>query len=229
MLVLSQGCKRLGLFSQRTMNLGMHQECGCECGMAVMRPCHTSKPRSNSVQLPSHHPAKPSDELQHVHAIVESASLCEMTPPHPERAESAEYRKVHHLLIVEKDSPCLICGVRNSTLHDPASNPYQATAIHLHHSPIEWSLAHCIDPMKLHNDYPQVYDQATLEAFIDSPANLLVLCSTHHIHPEHGIHHLLTQDFWIQKYLKTGYQIAATKADEAQVIAQDEQIIDTAK
>lgn len=177
------------------------------------------------MQLPSHNPEKqPSDILQHVHATIESAALVELTPGHQPRTESAEYRKVHHLMIVEQDNPCVICGVCNSTLNDPAKNPFKATAMHLHHSPVEWSLAHCVDPMKLHKDFPQVYDEATLAAFIDSPANLLVLCSTHHIHPEYGIHHLLAQDFFIQKYLKDNYQVVATKEDEQAALAKDEQI-----
>lgn len=46
-------------------------------------------------------------------------------------------------------------------------------------------------------------------------------CDIHHRHPDYGIHHLLTQDFWIQPYLKTGYRVAARAQDAAAALAQD--------
>lgn len=177
------------------------------------------------MQLPSHNPEKqPSDVLQHVHPTIESAALVELTPPHTERMESPEYRKVHQFLIHEKDSPCLICGVRTSTLNEPTINVLGSTQLELHHYPIEYSLMNAVDPLKVHKVYPQVYDQKSLEAFIDSPANLLVLCDQCHRSKERGIHHLLVQDWAVLPFLKTGYQIAATKEDEQAALAKDEQI-----
>jgi hypothetical protein len=43
-------------------------------------------------------------------------------PEHPHRSASAEYRRVHHHLVVELDESCWICGMRNSTLKDPTKN-----------------------------------------------------------------------------------------------------------
>lgn len=177
------------------------------------------------MQLPSHNPAKTvSDALQHVHPTMESVANIELTPPHSPRVETPAYRKAHHFLVVEKDSPCLVCGVRNSTLHDPASNPFQATALESHHAPIERSLLECCDPLKVHKVYPQVYDQPTLETFVDSPQNLIILCDIHHRSTHAGIHHLLYQDFVILPFLKDGYQVVATKEDEQAALARDEQI-----
>lgn len=165
-----------------------------------------------------------SDILSHVHETVEAVASVEMTPPHPPREETPEYAKAHHFLIYVKKSPCDICGVTIDTLHDPVANPFGATALETHHYPIERSLMDACDPVKVHRDFPQVYDRASLATFVDSPANLKVLCSACHRSPEHGIHHLLTQDWIIQKYLYAGYIVAAPVALATQVLAADEQI-----
>lgn len=150
----------------------------------------------------------------------------ELTPPHAERRESATYRRSHRFLIEEQDKPCVVCGVRNSTLHDPTVNRSKANALETHHYPVEWSLAHAVDPLKLHRQFPQVIDRDTLEAFIDSPANLLVLCDVHHRSVQCGIHHLSTQDFAILPFLYDGYVVVADKAHAAQAEAHDEEILE---
>lgn len=164
------------------------------------------------------------DVLAHVHVTHESVATEELTPPHPPRVETPEYARAHRFLVHEKKAPCEICGVTIDTLGDPAHNPYGATAIETHHYPIERSLVDACDPVKVHRDFPQVYDRATLLAFVDTPANLKVLCSVCHRSPEHGIHHLLPQDWIIQRYLLDGYQVAATLADVATALAHDEQV-----
>lgn len=172
------------------------------------------------------HQHQPHSALAGVHVTHEEVANLEMTPPHPPREETPLYRKAHHFLVVEKDSPCEVCGVRNSTLSDPNHNPWKATALETHHYPIERSLMDACDPRKVHLDFPQVYDQPTLETFIDSPANLKVLCSVHHRSPELGIHHLLPADFAVLRYLKEHYQIVATAQDMQQIEAADQLIED---
>ena len=162
--------------------------------------------------------------LDHVHETKEEVASVEETPPHPARVETPEYKKSHEYLVDKLDSPCKCCGVRKSTLGDPAQNPYGATQIETHHFPIERSLMDACDPDKVHKASPQVIDKASLEAFVDSPANLIVLCDVCHRSPEHGIHHLLPQDWFIQQFLYTGYTIAATPKDAVAVEQSDEQI-----
>jgi hypothetical protein len=94
-----------------------------------------------------------------------------------------------------------------------------------HHYPIARALMNACDPRRVHRDYPQVYDMATLAAFVDSPANLLVLCDQCHRSPEHGIHHLTPQDWIIQKYLRPSYLAVATAKDATTVVASDESIM----
>lgn len=162
---------------------------------------------------------------EHVHATPLAVETVELTPPHDKRRETEAYRKSHHFLVVEKDSPCVICGVRRSTLADPKQNPLSAKAIESHHYPIEWSLGHCCDVHKVHARFPQVIDHETLEAFIDSPANLLVLCDMCHRSKQRGIHHLLTQDFAILPFLLDDYIVVSDKAHAAQAEAHDEDVL----
>src|SRR5579883_1053704 len=149
-----------------------------------------------------------------------------MCMPLPPREETPEYAKAHHHLVYVLDSPCAMCGVRQSTLKDPKENPFGATAIETHHYPIERSLVDACDPAKVGVVFPEVKDRASLEAFVDSEHNLMVLCDIHHRHPLHGIHHLVPQDFFVQPFLLAGYQVVGTQQDEAQVMAQDEQLIE---
>ena len=93
---------------------------------------------------------------------------------------------------------------------------------------IERSLMDACDPRKVHQDFPEVYDRATLATFVDSTRNLLVLCDVHHRSLEYGIHHLLTQDWAVQKYLLAGYTVAALKRDAAAVEAKDEAVVEAA-
>lgn len=158
-----------------------------------------------------------SDTLKHVHETREQVADIELTPPHAPRVETEAYKRAHQFLVREKKQGCAICGVTIDTVVAPDT-------IETHHFPIERSLMDACDPKKVHADFPAVYDQATLEAWIDSPANLLVLCSTHHRSPEHGIHHLLVQDWQVQRYLKDGYQVVAAAGDAATAEAKDDQI-----
>lgn len=165
-------------------------------------------------------------DIDHVHATPLTVSVIELTPPHDKRRETAAYQRSHHFLVVEQDTPCYVCGVRNSTLNDPAQNKVGAKALESHHAPIEWSLMDAVDPLKAHRQFPQVIDRETLEAFIDSPANLLILCDVHHRDKQRGIHHLLWQDFAILPFLYDDYIVVADQAQAVQAEAHDEQIIE---
>src|SRR5256885_1816625 len=103
-------------------------------GTGLWRP-----PIYRPYSLAGHYPldgADMSDILKRVHVTTESVCNLELTPPHPPRTETAAYRRAHHFLVVEQDSPCLVCGITNSTLSDKAANVFAATAIETHHSPV---------------------------------------------------------------------------------------------
>lgn len=155
--------------------------------------------------------------LSHVHETVEAVADVEMSPPHDPRTETPAYRRAHQFLVRTKKQPCAVCGVTIDTVRTPDT-------IETHHYPIERSLMNACDPRKVHARFPQVYDKRTLRTFIDSPANLITLCSTHHRSLTAGVHHLLAPDWAVLPFLRDGYVIAATAKDAAAVEAADEKI-----
>ena len=163
--------------------------------------------------------------ISHVHATTVEVAQIEMTPPHPPREDTPIYARTHHHLVYTLDTPCAICGVRNTTLRNPGENPFRAQAVETHHYPIERSLLNACDPHKVHVIFPQVKDHTSLEAFIDSEENIMVLCDIHHRHPHYGIHHILAQDFFIQPFLFGGYQVVAEAQEVEKVMIANERVI----
>jgi hypothetical protein len=83
--------------------------------------------------------------LSNLHENRRSLDERAFYPAHDKRAESPEYSKIHKQMVKVEDLPCLVCGVRNSTLKDPAANAYGAKQMETHHHVIEWALANAID------------------------------------------------------------------------------------
>jgi hypothetical protein len=124
-------------------------------------------------------------------------------PAHDQRSDRPKYDQVHQRLCFTLDLPCLVCGVRNSTLSDPAENRYGARQMETHHHVIEWALADAVDtarfnktirPFLLAQKPGQVIYQRDMSAqevrdWVDhSEDNLWVLCDIHHRHRALGIH-----------------------------------------
>lgn len=145
-------------------------------------------------------------------------------PPHPPRKASALYSQTHHRLVALEDRPCVVCGVRNSTLLVPTNNLVHAKAIETHHALIEWAGANAIDWDKLAADHPDLrtlmqlasayhahllandgtfggkLDPAIVTAFVDSPDQMLVICDVHHRSSGKGVH-MITGPIWeLQRY-----------------------------
>jgi hypothetical protein len=126
-------------------------------------------------------------------------------PAHDARKESTAYAKVHKQLCITEDLPCLVCGVRHSTLNDPKENRYGSTAMETHHHIIEWALANAIDVDRFnktlrpnlarrHKDEPlymKTMSAQEIHDWVDHSAdNLWVLCDVHHRHKYLGIHQI---------------------------------------
>ena len=121
----------------------------------------------------------PVDETAHGQAVPVASGEDEIIPGHPDRFATEEYRQTRHLLIVVLDTPCEICGVRNSTLSDPDQNPHGSKSLETHHYPIQRELADACSWGKVARDYGKyVIDQASFLKFVDSPANMKCICST---------------------------------------------------
>jgi hypothetical protein len=144
-------------------------------------------------------------------------------PAHPPRTASALYTQTHHQLVAVEDRPCVVCGVRNSTLRTPA-NKVNAKALETHHALIEWAGANAIDWDKLAADHPDLrtlmqlagayhahllanggafdgaLDPSIVTAFVDSPDQMLVICDQHHRSSGKGVH-MITGPIWeLQRY-----------------------------
>ncbi len=174
-----------------------------------------------------------SELLERVHETSEAVETIELTPAHPPREETPIYRATHHKLVVEEDTPCIVCGVKNSTLDDPKQNPFGAKALETHHFPIERSLLEACDWQKVKEHFGfaafHLKGPEDLEAFVDSEDNMMVVCDIHHRSKQYGIHHLLAQDWFIQPFLREGYRIAASKEEAAAIERADEALIEQQK
>jgi hypothetical protein len=158
-----------------------------------------------------------SDDIKQMHARRQTLQEVAFYTAHDPRRETAEYKAAHHHLVVELDLPCLICGVTNSILGDPAKqqdvvlNSWGAKQNETHHHAIEWALANAVDPDKFnqrmlpilrarHPDETsyqvQDFSAEQIAAWVDhSPDNLWVLCDIHHRHTLVGIH-AITLPIW---------------------------------
>lgn len=163
-------------------------------------------------------------EAVHVIADEETKGLLEYYPPHPPRADTAEYRATHMLLVYTLDQPCRDCGVRRSTLTDPVNNPLGAKQLETHHWPLQREFADAIDAAKVHREFPEVTDRHSLDMFIDSPKNMLVLCDVDHRSPERGIHHINESLEAVKRFLLDGYVLAGRITTEAAVMALDTKV-----
>jgi hypothetical protein len=86
--------------------------------------------------------------LRGMHGAHRSLDEWAFYPAHDKRKESPQYAKIHREMTVNEDLPCIVCGVRNSTLKKPKSNPYGAKQMETHHHVVEWALANAIDTRK---------------------------------------------------------------------------------
>lgn len=144
-------------------------------------------------------------------------------PEHPPRKASALYVQTHHQLVAIEDRPCVVCGVKNSTLRDAAANKVGAKALETHHALIEWAGANAIDWDKLAADHPTLpnlialakayqahlaangsfegtIDPVIVTRFVDSDEQMLVICDVHHRGARSGVH-MITGPVWeLQRY-----------------------------
>lgn len=141
------------------------------------------------------------DSLSKSHDVKRMLQEDVFYPPHSPRTESPAYEKAHRHLTEELDLPCIVCGVKNSTLNDPVQNWVNAKAIETHHHNIEWALQNSIDlakfnlriiaRLKVTNPTKYVRDltqQEMLDWIDHDPDNLWVVCDVHHRHSLVGIH-----------------------------------------
>jgi len=148
-------------------------------------------------------------------------------PPHAPRKESPGYAAVHKRLVHLENRPCLVCGVRNSTLNDTRHNRFGARAMETHHAFVEWALAGAVDLGKFNAEvvaklkeqnpreplYQHAMSRAQMDAWIDHhPDNLWVLCDVHHRHRGVGIHAISGPIWGAQPLLRERYEVGSPEA-----------------
>lgn len=164
------------------------------------------------------------DLLAHATADEETKGLEEFYPAHPPRKDTPEYRETHKLLVYTLDMPCRDCGVRHSTLADPQQNPLGAKQMETHHWPLQREFADALDPEKVHKEFSEVTDRRSLNMFIDSPKNMLVLCDIDHRSKSRGIHHINESLEACKRFLLDGYIIADAAKNAVQDLAIDQNL-----
>jgi hypothetical protein len=140
-------------------------------------------------------------ESETLHEVRRQLDERAFYPKHDPRKESAAYRAVHQAMIVTEDQPCVVCGVRQTTLKDRGQNPWRATQMETHHAVIEWALIEAISLRKFVEKfvkpraelnpakYRRRFTVADMRAWIDHDReNLTVLCDLHHRHKWYGVH-----------------------------------------
>jgi hypothetical protein len=164
-----------------------------------------------------------------IHGKIGNLKEGQFYPAHDKRTESPDYKKVHNDLVKTKDLPCLVCGVRNSTLKNKAKNPHGAKQLETHHHVVEWALANAIDADKFNNSirpnlaakhkdnamYQRAMSPKEIHDWVDhSPDNLWVLCDIHHRHTFVGIH-AVTYPNWCPQDLLSDAFLKAVAAEIA--------------
>lgn len=183
-----------------------------------------------------HHSQRLKKAVAKTHKVARDLHEVAFYPEHDKRTESPQYKKAHEHLTKDLDLPCLVCGVKSSTLGDAMENPYGARQMETHHHVIEWALANAIDPAKFNkairphlahrHDRPAYKRDMSAQEIADwvdhSEDNLWVLCDVHHRARYFGIHEisypiwcpqdLLKEDF--EDYVRKELDRAPPAADE---------------
>ena len=160
----------------------------------------------------------------HAQSDSETKNLDLFYPAHPPRTSTPEYNATHKLLTHILDMPCRDCGVRLSTLDDPIANPLGAKQLETHHWPLQREFADAIDPVKVGKEYPEVTDRKSLNNFIDSPKNMLVLCDIDHRSKTRGIHHIGDALEACKRFILTGYILDDVVANASADLVIDQQL-----
>lgn len=131
--------------------------------------------------------------VKNEHEEHETISIDVFYPDHPPRTESALFGRTKKHLIHDLDTPCWVCGAKESR--------------EVHHFHAEWADADGIDFAKMKILHPD-FDWSTFKDpsdFIDSEYNMMVLCEKHHRAKNHGIHWVPFPIFVMQRNKKDDF------------------------
>jgi hypothetical protein len=146
------------------------------------------------------------------HAIKESNVHTVHYPEHPPRVDTPLYNKTHHTLCLVQDLPCWICGKTRKS---------SGVLTETHHFFCEKAAQNAIDWKKFGQKAMSLYNPQTglhlgtsfdwemvqhnPDLFVDSCANMVVLCPEHHRSSSQGIHHVPYPEWILQSCAREGF------------------------
>lgn len=145
------------------------------------------------------------DKTTPAHAQVKSSRYVEHYPAHGTREDDPHYKDFSAFHRKIKDDPALyLCAV--GKVRGDYSECTLDLPLEVHHSHVEWALVNMflLDPVDiemLERQYPGVTDPEQVGAWVESEANLMVLCQFHH-RGHGGAHTATASDFEAQKYVR---------------------------
>ena len=74
-----------------------------------------------------------------------------------------------------------------------------------HHDEIEWAAANGLDLALVMRDWPELSDMDKVREWLDSEANMLVLCDKHHRGSRTGIHSITYPAWKLQRLQGPGF------------------------
>lgn len=121
-------------------------------------------------------------------------------PEHPARADDPHYKDftaIHRAWKADPDKwQCEVGKHRGDFSECDLTSPLE-----LHHAFVEFSLQNGVDLKWLEVDYPGISDPTTVGAWVESAANLEVLCVFHH-RGHGGAHVASASDFTAERYVR---------------------------
>lgn len=123
-------------------------------------------------------------------------------PNHEPREKDPHYADFHAWKAAQKAAGKWRCAWAVMVADDSEcdlTHPLEA-----HHSHVEFALANAVDLKHLEHVYPGISDPDQVGAWIESDANLVLLCARHHRAADAGVHHLSASDYEASRFLATG-------------------------
>lgn len=134
------------------------------------------------------------------HDALQSHKYTIHFPAHPARAKDPHYVDFNHLHKAWKKDPekwqCAVGKHRGDFSECDLKKPLE-----LHHSHVEFSLQNGVDLKWLEADYPGISNPDEVGAWVESAANLEVLCVFHH-RGAGGKHTAAYADFEAEMYIR---------------------------
>lgn len=121
-------------------------------------------------------------------------------PEHDVRHASRRYRNTHHLLIQWLDTPCWICGIRQSDVDRFPAAIRRHWQLETHHFQVEWAAQNGLDLERVTRDWPDLDDRKKVADWVDSEGNMMVLCAQHHRAGRTGIHSITYPVWKLQRW-----------------------------